>query len=103
MVTTAFSRREIDCYIAQDTLLADLLIWGRGYLCGLTRPICYGLIRARGDDMHKDILAFLAKITPEEDRLLNGSPTIDRDLYMMGTENTIYAEKLLSTGKLIDI
>lgn len=53
--------------------------------------------------MHKDILTYLAKVTPEEERHLNGVPTIDRDLYMMGAENTIYAEKLLSTGKLIDI
>lgn len=58
---------------------------------------------AWGEDMHKDILAQLASITPEEENHLKGSPAIDRDLYMMGTENTIYAEKLLSTGKLIDI
>lgn len=69
----------------------------------LTKLYCCGLMVAWGEDMHKDILAQLARITPEEENLLNGSLTIDRDLYMIGTENTIYAEKLLSTGKLIDI
>lgn len=53
--------------------------------------------------MHQDIIAYLEKITPEVQRLLGGSPSIDRALYMIGPENTIYAEKLLETGKLIDI
>ena len=53
--------------------------------------------------MHRDIVARLSEITAEERQLLGGSPTINRDLYMMGQGNTVYAEKLLPAGKLIDI
>ena len=52
--------------------------------------------------MNKDIVSRLAEITTEERQLLGGSE-IDRNLYMMGQGNTVYAEKFLPVGKLIDI
>lgn len=53
--------------------------------------------------MHKDILAHLAAVTPEEQVFLDGGTTIDRDIYMQGAENTVNAGKLLAAGKLITI
>lgn len=51
--------------------------------------------------MNQSILTRLAPITPEEQVILNGRRNIDRDLYMLGEENTVNARKLLSAGKLI--
>lgn len=49
----------------------------------------------------------LKKITGEEERILNGSREIDKELYMSAadgeTSNVIDAGKLLETGKLIQI
>lgn len=46
----------------------------------------------------------LKKITGEEERILNGSREIDKELYMSAadgeTSNVIDAGKLLETGKL---
>ena len=53
--------------------------------------------------MNQELLSHLTAVTPEEQRLLNGVQTIDRDLYMQGQENTIHAGKLLAAGKLITI
>ena len=49
--------------------------------------------------MDKEILAHLQRITAEEQAILDGSKTIDRELYMQGQSNTVNAEKLLAAGK----
>ena len=53
--------------------------------------------------MDKEILQLLQKITPEEQAILAGSKTIDRELYMLGRSNTVNAGKLLAAGKLITV
>lgn len=53
--------------------------------------------------MREEVLEQLRGITPEEQRILDGSDAIDRELYMLGRSNTIGAEKLLSAGKLITL
>ena len=45
----------------------------------------------------------LSKITEEEQSILNGRSTIDRELYMHGCDNTINGQKLLASGKLITL
>lgn len=49
------------------------------------------------------ILARLQPITAEEQVLLDGSSSIDRDIYMTGTTNVINSKKLLADGKLITL
>ena len=49
------------------------------------------------------ILNRLKGITQEEQAILNGRKTIDRDLYMQGKENVINSRKLLDAGKLITL
>lgn len=51
--------------------------------------------------MRKEILDQLTQITAEEQLILSGRTTIDREIYMQGQENTINAKKLLAAGKLI--
>lgn len=53
--------------------------------------------------MRPEILSHLSPITPEEQSFLDGRVTIDRGLYMQGSDNTIHAAKLLADGKLITI
>ena len=53
--------------------------------------------------MDKPIWSQLAEITEEERKILNGCTTIDRELYMRGQGNTINAQKLLASGKLITL
>ena len=53
--------------------------------------------------MDKDILIRLKAITEEEQAILDGRTTIDRNIYMQGQGNTINAKKLLAAGKLITI
>lgn len=53
--------------------------------------------------MNQEILVHLQGITAEEQAILDGRTTIDRDIYMQGQGNTINAKKLLSAGKLITI
>lgn len=50
-----------------------------------------------------EILNHLRVITGEEQAILDGRTTIDRDLYMQGNGNTINAKKLLAAGKLITV
>lgn len=57
----------------------------------------------RGDDVDRVLLERLSQITKEEQAILNGCTTIDRDLYMHGSGNTINAKKLLAAGKLITL
>ena len=51
--------------------------------------------------MNQEIIMDLKKITAEEQTLLDGRSTIDRDLYMLGQDNTINSKKLLEEGKMI--
>ena len=51
--------------------------------------------------MDSKILEKMKHITSEERIILDGSNTIDRQLYMQGEDNTINAKKLLASGKLI--
>ena len=53
--------------------------------------------------MNEEILNHLCQITPEEQAILDGRTTIDRDIYMQGQSNTINAKKLLAAGKLITV
>lgn len=53
--------------------------------------------------MNNAILRDLKRITREEQAILDGRTSIDRDIYMQGQDNTINAQKLLSAGKLITI
>lgn len=53
--------------------------------------------------MNEKILTLLQRITAEEQAILDGRTSIDRDLYMQGQGNTINAKKLLAAGKLITI
>lgn len=49
------------------------------------------------------LLEQLRQITPEEQVILDGRTSIDRDLYMQGQGNTINSRKLLESGKLITV
>lgn len=53
--------------------------------------------------MEASILNRLRGITPEEQAILDGRTSIDRDIYMRGQGNTINSSKLLAAGKLITI
>jgi len=53
--------------------------------------------------MKKEVLDSLARITAEEQTVLDGSVTINRDIYMKGEADVINAKKLLDSGKLITI
>jgi AraC-like DNA-binding protein/quercetin dioxygenase-like cupin family protein len=45
----------------------------------------------------------LSRVTAEEQAILDGSDSIDRELYMDGRDNTVNAQKLLAAGKRITI
>ena len=53
-----------------------------------------------GEGMEKTLLETLSKLTEEEKRYLDCG-TLDRNIYMESTNNTINAKKLLKAGKLI--
>lgn len=53
--------------------------------------------------MNNGILNYLKRIRSEEQTILDGRTTIDRDIYMQGQDNTINAQKLLAAGKLITL
>ncbi len=53
--------------------------------------------------MDRQILQRLCAVTEEEQAILQGSTSINRDLYMQGRGNTINSRKLLSSGKLITL
>lgn len=53
--------------------------------------------------MNKNIIPKLQAITVEEQAILNGQTSIDRNLYMQGLDNTINSKKLLEKGKLITL
>lgn len=49
------------------------------------------------------ILELLQTITSEEQAILDGNSSIDREIYMTGSSNEINAKKLLEDGKLITL
>ncbi|MBQ8598795.1 MAG: helix-turn-helix domain-containing protein [Oscillospiraceae bacterium] len=53
--------------------------------------------------MDGELLNCLRIITEEEQAILDGRQSIDRDIYMQGQDNTINSRKLLSLGKLITL
>lgn len=53
--------------------------------------------------MNGELVSLLGKITQEEQAILDGRTSIDRAIYMLGSDNTIQAEKLLAAGKLITL
>jgi len=53
--------------------------------------------------MHAALLERLRGITEEEQAILSGSNTINRDLYMQGQDATVNSRKLLAAGKLITV
>jgi len=53
--------------------------------------------------IHSDLLEKLKKITPEEQKILNGESDIDREIYMANPGNIINSKKLLIGGKQIAI
>ncbi len=53
--------------------------------------------------MDIQLLNRLRGITPEEQTILDGRTSIDRDLYMQGGGNIINSRKLLASGKLITL
>jgi len=53
--------------------------------------------------MNRDLLEKLARITPEEQRILNGSRDVDVSLYSNGGAFVVDSRKMLSSGHLIRI
>lgn len=53
--------------------------------------------------LEQGLLEQLQIITPEEQAILDGRTTIDRELYMTGNHDVINSEKLLSDGKMITL
>ena len=53
--------------------------------------------------MNNTLLVRLQGITAEEQAILDGRTTIDRNLYMQGQESVVQARKLLAAGKLITV
>ena len=53
--------------------------------------------------MTGEILEKLQQITPEEQRILSGEKTIEKEIYMEENSNVIDATKLLEAGKLIQV
>ncbi len=53
--------------------------------------------------LQEKILQQLSQVTMEEQAILDGSASIDRELYMAGQKNVINSKKLLSEGKLITL
>lgn len=53
--------------------------------------------------MTEELLQELYKITPEEQRILDGKNEIEKELYVSSEENIFDAKKLLEHGKLITV
>ena len=68
--------------------------------CGLNGTAYFSEGRVRVND---EILTHLQGITAQEQAILGGRKTINRDIYMQGRGNIIKAKKLLAAGKLITI
>lgn len=53
--------------------------------------------------MTEELLRELRKITPEEQRILDGKNEIEKELYVSSEDNTFDAKKLLENGRLITV
>lgn len=53
--------------------------------------------------MKPQLLTELRKITPEEEKILNGSKEVDADLYYLPKSHVVDSRKLLESGKAIQI
>ena len=53
--------------------------------------------------MNQELIQSLSVITEEEKKILEGSPDIDRTLYMDREDMVIDSDKLLEAGRLITI
>ena len=53
--------------------------------------------------MDAEILSRLAELTEEEKQILSGIDTIDRSIYMDGTNDIVSGQKLLEPGKLMAV
>ena len=53
--------------------------------------------------MTEELLKELRKITPEEEKLLDGSSEIEKALYMSSEKDIVDAKKLLEEGKVIQV
>ena len=53
--------------------------------------------------MHAELIDQLKGVTEEEQAILDGRTTIDRDIYMQGQDTTINSRKMLAAGKLITV
>jgi AraC-like DNA-binding protein len=53
--------------------------------------------------VRQELLSQLRKITPEEQKILEGRGTIDKEIYMSEAGNTVDAARLLEKGKLIQV
>ena len=57
----------------------------------------------REQDMNQDLIRALSVITEEEQKILDGSPNIDTQIYTEKKELVVDSEKLLHRGKLIQV
>ena len=53
--------------------------------------------------MQQELLAYLKKISEEEQKILDGSSEINKELYTSGQDFTVDSRKMLKEGKLIDV
>lgn len=53
--------------------------------------------------INREILKYLIPVTDEEQEILNGKKSVDKNLYMNNGSNIINSKKLLDEGKLITI
>lgn len=53
--------------------------------------------------LRSEIMERLAAVTPEEEELLNGSATIDREVYMAGADDVVNVKKLLKNDSVITV
>ena len=55
------------------------------------------------EDVNRELLSKLSRVTEEEKRILAGERRIDRSIYMDGTRDVISGDKLLKSGQIITI
>lgn len=53
--------------------------------------------------MQQELLVYLKKISEEEQKILDGSSEINKELYTSGQDFTVDSRKMLKEGKLIDV
>ena len=57
------------------------------------------MIQGKGIFMNQELIQSLSVITEEEKKILEGSPDIDRTLYMDREDMVIDSDKLLEAGR----